>query len=156
LQIASEIRAKGDKIMSQVISNQQVSSKGSVKHQGRATTATLWTLQALLAFIFLFAGSMKLALPIEMLTAQMPLPGLLVRFIGVCEVAGALGLILPGLTRIQHKLTPLAACGLVVIMVGAVVLTAGSQGVAGAVVPFVVGVLAVFVASGRRSWAARA
>jgi len=119
-------------------------------------TATLWSVQVVLALIFLFAGSMKLVLPIEVMTAQMPLPGLFLRFIGVCEVAGALGLILPGLTRIQRGLTPLAASGLVVIMVGAVVFTLASEGVTGAVVPLVVGALAACVAYGRRSWAARA
>jgi len=81
-------------------------------HQKRLVTVTLWTIQVLLALVFLLAGSMKLILPIEMLIAQMPLPGLFVRFIGIAEVAGALGLILPGLTRIQRGLTPLAACGL--------------------------------------------
>ncbi len=143
--------------MSQVMSKQLVSNnEGSAKRKARAVTATLWTIQILLALIFLFAGSMKLILPIEMMTAQMPLPGQFLRFIGVCEVAGAFGLILPGLTRIQRHLTPLAACGLVVIMVGAVALTLASQGVAGAVVPLVVGGLAACVAYGRRSWAARA
>lgn len=143
--------------MSQVLSKQPVSSnEGSAKRQGRAVTATLWTIQILLALIFLFAGSMKLILPIEMMTAQMPLPGLFLRFIGVCEVAGALGLILPGLTRIQRGLTPLAACGLAGIMVGAVVVTLASQGGASAVGPLLVGVLAACVAYGRRSWAERA
>jgi uncharacterized membrane protein YphA (DoxX/SURF4 family) len=132
------------------------SSEGSAKRRGRAVTATLWTVQILLALIFLFAGGMKLILPIEMMTAQLPLPCLFLRFIGVCEVTGALGLILPGLTRIQRGLTPLAACGLVVIMVGAVVLTLASQGSAGAVVPLVVGGLAACVAYSRRSWATRA
>ncbi len=140
--------------MSQLMSKQLMSSShSSGKRQGRAGTVTLWTVQILLALIFLLAGGMKLILPIEMMTAQ--LPGLFLRFIGVCEVAGALGLILPGLTRIQRSLTPLAACGLVVIMVGAVVLTLASQGGAGVVVPLVVGTLAACVAYGRRSWAAR-
>lgn len=143
--------------MSQVMSKQLIdSSIGAVKRQGRVVSVTLWTVQILLALIFLFAGSMKLILPIELLTAQMPLSGLFLRFIGVCEVAGALGLILPGLTHIQRRLTPLAACGLVIIMVGAVVLTLASQGGVGAVVPLVVGGLAACVASGRRSWIARA
>ena len=143
--------------MSQVLSKQTVtSSEGPAKRRGRSVTTTLWTVQILLALIFLFAGSLKLLLPIEMMTAQMPLPGLFLRFIGICEVMGALGLILPGLTRIQRRLTPLAACGLVVIMVGAVVLTLASQGVPGAVVPLVVGTLAVCVAYGRRSWTVRA
>jgi uncharacterized membrane protein YphA (DoxX/SURF4 family) len=143
--------------MSQVVSKQLMSgSAGSAKRQGRVTTVILWTIQILVALTFLFAGSMKLILPVELLTAQMPLPGLFLRFIGVCEVAGALGLILPGLTRIQRSLTPLAACGLVVIMIGAVVLTLASQGAAGAVVPLLVGGLAACVAYGRRSWIARA
>lgn len=143
--------------MSYVVSNQQATRSSRVSHrQHRAMTITLWSVQVVLALIFLFAGSMKLVLPIEVMTAQMPLPGLFLRFIGVCEVAGALGLILPGLTRIQRGLTPLAASGLVVIMVGAVVLTFLSEGVTWAVVPLIVGALAACVAYGRRSWAARA
>jgi hypothetical protein len=142
--------------MNQVMSKQLMSSSHRTEtRQDRATTVTLWTIQLLLALVFLLAGGMKLILPIELMTAQLPLPGLFLRFIGACEVAGALGLILPGLTSIQRRLTPLAACGLVVIMFGAVVLTLVSQGGAGAVVPLVVGTLAAFVAYGRRSWAAR-
>jgi uncharacterized membrane protein YphA (DoxX/SURF4 family) len=143
--------------MSQVISKHLMSSsEGSAQRKARAVTVTLWMLQLLLALIFLFAGGMKLILPIEMMTAQIPLPGLFLRFIGVCEVAGAFGLILPGLTRIQRSLTPLAACGLVGIMIGAVVFTLASQGVAPATVPLVVGTLAICVAYGRRSWIAKA
>ena len=74
-------------------------------------TYVLWIVQALLALLFLFTGGMKLVLPIEELTAEMPLPGLFVRFIGVAEVLGALGLVLPGLLRIRPGLTPLAAAG---------------------------------------------
>jgi|SRR5947209_10056829 len=142
--------------MSQVMSKQLMSSQGSRKLQGRAGTVTLWAVQILLALIFLFAGGMKLLLPIEMMTSQIPLPGLFLRFIGVCEVAGALGLALPGLTPIQRRLTPLAACGLVVIMVGAVVVTLASQGGAEAALPLVVGTLALCVAYGRRSWTTKA
>jgi hypothetical protein len=114
----------------------------------------LWTVQALLALIFLFAGGMKLILPLEALTSmgspdQTPLPGWFVRFTGIAEVLGALGLILPGLLRIQPGLTPLAAAGLVIIMIGATVLTLASGAVASALVPLVVGLLAVFVAYGR-------
>jgi hypothetical protein len=139
--------------MSQVLNSQLVTrSNSELKHQRRIVTATLWTIQVLLALIFLFAGSMKLILPIEMLTAQMPLSGLFVRFIGVAEVAGALGLILPGLLRIQRGLTPLAACGLVIIMIGATVVTLAIGGGASALVPLVVGLLAAAVAYGRRSW----
>lgn len=118
-------------------------------------TTALWILQALLAMLFLFAGSMKLIVPIEMMTAQMPLPlpGLFLRFIGTCEVAGALGLILPGLLRIRPMLTPLAACGLVIIMIGATVVTLAGGGGVSALVPLVVGLLCTAVAYGRRSWA---
>ena len=63
----------------------------------RKLSATLWTLQSLLAVIFLFSGAMKLLAPAEMMEAQSPLPLLLVRFIGTCEVAGALGMLMPGL-----------------------------------------------------------
>src|SRR2546430_7816965 len=86
-------------------------------------TYALWIVRGLLALLFLFAGGVKLVLPLEELTKQMPLPGLFVRFIGVAEVLGAIGLILPGLLRIRPGLTPLAAAGLVIIMIGATVLT---------------------------------
>jgi uncharacterized membrane protein YphA (DoxX/SURF4 family) len=143
--------------MSSVVSHQQATtSRNQSQRQRRALSIALWSVQGVLALIFLFAGSLKLVLPLEMLTAHMPLPGLFLRFIGLCEVAGALGLILPGVTRIQRRLTPLAACGLVVIMAGAVVLTLAAEGIAGAVVPLGVGALAACVASGRRCWAARA
>ena len=81
------------------------------KQRKLITSISLWTLQVVLALMFLFAGGMKLILPIQLLLAQMPmpLPGLFVRFIGLAEVAGGLGLILPGLLRIRPLLTPLAA-----------------------------------------------
>src|SRR5947209_8719262 len=104
--------------------------------------AALWTVQGLLALLFLFAGSMKLVMPLEMLTEQSPLPGWFLQFIGVCETLGALGLVLPGLSRIQPILTPLAAAGLVIIMIGATTLTVATAGVLPALFPFVVGLLA--------------
>jgi DoxX-like family len=112
-------------------------------------TYALWIIQGLLALLFLFAGGMKLVLPLEELTGPISLPGLFVRFIGVAEVLGALGLILPGLLRIWPDLTPLAAAGLVIIMSGATVLTLASGEVVPALIPLVVGLLLVFVAYGR-------
>ena len=112
-------------------------------------TYALWIVQGLLALIFLFAGGMKLVLPLEKLTGPVPLPGLLVRFIGVTEVLGAIGLILPGLLRIRPGLTPLAAAGLVIIMIGATVITLVGRDVAAALISLVVGLLAAFVAYGR-------
>lgn len=138
--------------MSQVSSIQLTSGSGNESKRRRLIkTSVLWTVQVLLALLFLFAGSMKLIMPIAMLTAQFPLPGLFMRFIGVAEVAGALGLILPGLLRIRPGLTPLAACGLIIIMTGATVLTLGSMGVAAALMPLVVGLLCAFIVYNRRS-----
>jgi len=117
----------------------------------RKTSALLWTIQGLLALVFLFAGGMKLAMPMAALAQQAPmLPPLFVKFIGVCEVAGALGLILPGLVRVGRGLTSLAAAGLVIIMTGATIITAAGGHIGGAVIPCVVGLLAAFVAYKRR------
>ena len=117
-------------------------------------TYVLWIVQVLLTLLFLFTGGIKLVLPLEiMLTEQSPLPGWFVRFLGVVEVLGAIGLILPGLLRVRPGLTPLAACGLVVIMVGATVITLAGVvpggGLAPALIPLVVGLLSAFVAYGR-------
>jgi DoxX-like family len=110
---------------------------------------TLWVVQGLLAGLFLFAGVMKLVLPVEAMAGPVALPGLLLRFIGVCEALGAIGLILPGLLGIHRELTPLAAAGLVIIMIGATVITAIGGSIAPTLVPSVVGVLAASVAYGR-------
>ena len=109
----------------------------------------LWIAQALLAAVFLFAGVMKLVMPVEQMAAQSHMPGAFLHFIAVCELLGALGLILPGLLHIRPGLTPLAAAGLVIIMIGATVITVAQQGVGPAIPPFIVGLLATFVAYGR-------
>jgi len=117
----------------------------------------LWIIQILLALLFLFAGGTKLFMSEAALTQMAPpnsivLPILLLRFIGLCEVLGALGLILPGITRIRRGLTPLAACGLLIIMIGAVVISVMGLGAAAAITPLVAGVLCAVVAYGRRDW----
>ena len=112
----------------------------------RKTRALLWTIQGMLALLFLFAGGMKLAAPTEALAQQSPLPPLFLKFIGLAEVAGALGLVLPGLLRICRGLTSLAAAGLVIIMMGATAITVAAGQIGSAVVPGVVGLLAAFVA----------
>lgn len=113
-------------------------------------TYALWTVQGLLALLFLFAGGMKLVMSAEEMAKQAPLSVPFLRFIGVAEVLGGLGLVLPGLTGIRPELTSLAAAGLAIIMVGATVLTAAANGVAQALFPLLVGLLLVFVAYGRR------
>jgi hypothetical protein len=113
-------------------------------------TRILWIVQALLALVFLFSGAMKLALPLDVLAQQVPLPGALVRFIGLCETLGAVGLILPALLRIRPALTPLAATCLAVLMACATLLTPALVGQIGpAVLPLGLGLLAAFVAYGR-------
>ena len=112
-------------------------------------TYALWIVQGLLALTFLFTGGMKLVLPLEAMQGPVELPGLFLRCIGVAEVLGALGLILPGLLRIRPGLTPLAAAGLVIIMTGATVVTVAGGQLAPALLSVVVGLLAAFVAFGR-------
>ena len=121
------------------------------------TRILLWTVQIILALMFLLVGGIKLILPIHMLVAQMPLPlpGLFVRFIGLAEVAGGLGLSLPGLTRIRPMLTPLAALGLVLDMIGATAYNLLGGQVGSAVETVVLGLICLAVAYGRRSWAVR-
>jgi uncharacterized membrane protein YphA (DoxX/SURF4 family) len=111
----------------------------------------LWIIQGLLAAVFLFAGGMKLVMPIEDILKQMPLPlpGWFLRFTAVVEVLGGLGLILPWLLSIKPGLTPLAAAGLVIVMIGAIVYTLAAGEVASVPLPLVVGILAGFVAYGR-------
>ncbi|HEY3064733.1 MAG TPA: DoxX family protein [Methylomirabilota bacterium] len=111
--------------------------------------AVLWIIQGLLAALFLFAGVMKLVMPIEAMTADIKLPGLFLRFIGVAETLGAVGLILPGLLRIRTGLTPLAAVGLAIITAGATVLSITMMGLLVAIPPLVACVLCTFVAYGR-------
>jgi hypothetical protein len=112
-------------------------------------TYALWTVQVLLALLFVWAGGMKLVLPLEKMAGPVALPGLFLRFIGVVELLGGLGVILPGLLGILPGLTPLAAAGLVVIMAGATAITLAGGGGTLAAIPLVVGLLAAFVAYGR-------
>lgn len=111
----------------------------------------LWTIQILLALLFLFAGGNKFLMPVDQMTKGLPsifANGGFVHFIGVCEVLGGLGLVLPGLLKIKPVLTVLAACGLVIIMIGATVISA-PLGVGMAAIPLVTCMLSGFVAYGR-------
>lgn len=113
----------------------------------------LWIAQVLLAAVFLLSGGMKLTAPLETLRAQLPWVsgsmGSLVRAIGLAEVLGALGVVLPAATRILPRLTPLAATGLGTVMTLAS-LTHASRGEFPMIaVNAVLGGLAAFVAWGR-------
>jgi len=107
----------------------------------------LWATQIILALLFLFAGVMKFVVPVEEMTKGSSLPGSFFHFIGVMEVLGGIGLILPSLFRILPVLTPITACALVIIMVGATVISAPMGWVA--FFPFLVGILTAFIAYGR-------
>lgn len=112
----------------------------------------LWIAQVLLALIFIFAGGVKLVTPMEEMLQQMPiaLPPAFIIFTGVVELLGGLGVILPWLLNIRPGLTPLAATGLVIVMIGAVVYTIAAGDPVSALIPAVVGLIAAFVAWGRR------
>ena len=119
-----------------------------------AKNTVLWIVQGLLAAMFLFAGGAKLVMAPEQMVAPGPIqvPVAFLRGIGVCEVLGAVGLIVPWLTGIKPGLTPLAAAGLVTVMIGAtfVNLVNGPHSVA--LFTAILGMLAATVAYHR--WAA--
>ena len=113
-------------------------------------TYVLWILQILLGLLFLFSGSMKFVMSVAEMTKDMPwMPGWFLHFIGVMEILGGFGLVLPSFMRIRPGLTPLAAACLVIIMIGATVITLSATGIGPAMIPLIVGILCVFVAYGR-------
>ena len=110
----------------------------------------LWTVQVLLALFFAGgSGAPKFFLPDELLAMPIVLPRAFLVFIGSAEVLGALGLILPGLTRVRPGLTPLAATGLVLVTICAAVYQTLGHQPANAVFALIIGAIAAFVAYGR-------
>ena len=117
----------------------------------RTINRLLWAAQIVVALLFLFAGSMKFIMPAAKLQqGPVVLPIAFIHFIGICECLGALGLVLPGVLRFQTWLTPLAAAGLTVIMIGATVVTVLAMGAAAAIFPAVVGAITAVIALRRR------
>ena len=116
----------------------------------------LWIIQILLALLFLFAGITKLfptIIPMPPPPPNMWMPPMwFLKFIGLCEFLGALGLVLPGLFRRQRYLTVWAAVGLTIIMIGAVVISVMTMGIAAGITPLIVGLFCAFVAYGRRGY----
>jgi hypothetical protein len=111
---------------------------------------TLWVLQVLLALFFgLGSGLPKLVLPLDTLPMPIPLPDLALRLIGVAEILGALGLVLPGITHIRPGLTPLAAAGLVLVTIGATIYQFAAGQPESSVFAIVIGLIAAFIAYGR-------
>jgi uncharacterized membrane protein YphA (DoxX/SURF4 family) len=118
----------------------------------KSSNVRLWIAQSVLAALFLFAGGMKLAMPIDALVQQAQLPGAFLRFIACAEILGALGLVLPGIFRVRTELTALAATGLVLIMTGATVIGIERGQIGGAITPLVIGAIAAFIAVRRWQW----
>lgn len=115
----------------------------------------LWVVAGLLALVFVGAGAAKLATPKEKLEQNpnmawtQDFSGGVIKTIGALEVLGALGLVLPWALDIAPVLTPLAAVGLVLLMIGAAVTHARRKENQAIVVNVVLAALAVFVAVGR-------
>jgi len=115
---------------------------------------TLWIITSVLALAFLAAGAMKLAQPQEKLAAsgmgwtEDVTPGA-IKAIGLAEVLGALGLILPAVSGIATFLVPVAATGLAVVMVGAVITHMKRGEKQMVVINVVLAALALIVAVGR-------
>jgi uncharacterized membrane protein YphA (DoxX/SURF4 family) len=115
--------------------------------------AGLWVAQILVAVAFGAAGAMKATQPIPELVQQMGWPGALppplVRFIGAAELLGAIGVILPAVTRVRPWLTPLAAASLALVMLLAAAFHTTRGEVEGVLTNLVLGSVAAFVAWGR-------
>jgi uncharacterized membrane protein len=110
----------------------------------------LWTLQVVLAVFFaLGSGAPKLLIPADQLPMPIPLPQALLWFIGICEVLGGLGLLLPGLSHVRPSLTPLAAACLVVLTICAAAYQLLAHQPESAIFALVIGALAGFVAYAR-------
>jgi putative oxidoreductase len=114
----------------------------------------LWIVQILLFAAFIMSGFMKLSSPISQLSSSMAwttaLPEILVRFIGLAEVLGAVGLLLPSISKIQPQLTPLAAASLSLVMLLAVIFHISRAEIAMMMPSLILGLLNAFVAWGRR------
>ena len=127
--------------------------KTSNQNQSKALNITLWVAQLLLAAMFLMAGFMKLTTPIEQLIAEQPwaanVPPALVKFIGLSELAAAIGLLVPSALRIMPKLTVWAAIGLIVLMGFALVFHVSRGEFSAITVNLILSGLALFVAWGR-------
>ena len=122
-------------------------------NSGRALRVGLWIAQVLIFLAFASAGLAKLLMPIPQLGAMMPWAGqyseAFVRAIGVIDLAGGIGVLLPALTRIMPSLTVLAALGCSVLQVFALVFHFSRGEAAVTPLNFVLLALAVFVLWGR-------
>ena len=120
----------------------------------KALNIALWVVQGLLASSLLWAAWMKLLQPIEKLAAMWPwagqVPNSLVKFTGIVDLLGGLGLILPGLLKIKQRLTFFAAIGIIILMIVASIFHI-SRGEGALIIPNIIfAIMAGFVAWGRK------
>ena len=112
----------------------------------------LWIVQIALALVFVMTGGIKLVLPLDKIPEPMRTEGLsprIMRIIGLLEVMGAVGVILPAWTGILPWLTSLAAAGLMLTMIGATFTNVRNKHFPMIAVNFILGVLAIIVIFGR-------
>jgi hypothetical protein len=113
----------------------------------------LWLIQVLLAAAFVFSGGMKLILPVENLAKRMTWANgyalIGVRFIGLAELLGGIGLLLPPITGVDPWLTPVAAACLGFVMLLAAIFHVARREISKLPPSVVLGVLATFAAYGR-------
>ena len=128
-------------------------SMSSQQKPSKAINIVLWVAQVVLATTFIWAAAMKWFQPVEKLAAMWPwtgqIPGILVKLTGLIDLVGAVGLILPSLLRIKPKLTPIAAIGIILLMISASIfhIARGEAAQIGANIVFAG--MAAFIAWGR-------
>lgn len=125
----------------------------STEKKPQALNISLWIAQIVLGLMFLMAGFMKSTTPIDQLAVDVPwakdIPEWLVRFIGISEFLGAVGLLLPSILRIKPKLTPVSAVGLVTVMVLAIIFHISRSEFPAIGFNLGLGAIAAFIAWGR-------
>lgn len=113
----------------------------------------LWIAQALLAACLIWAAGMKLLLPIDKLAAMWPWTAeqpVLVKVTGIFDLLAGIGLVLPGVLRIQPRLTVYTAIGVIALMVTASVFHIGRGEAAQIGINIFIAIVAGFVVWGRR------
>jgi len=122
-------------------------------NRSKALHIALWIAQVVLGGMFIMAGIMKSTQPVTDLsksvpwTANVPLP--MVRVIGISELLGGIGLILPGLARTKTTLIPIAAIGILLIMLFAMVYHIANEETNVIAFNIVLALVAAFIAWGR-------
>ena len=120
----------------------------------KAFTITLWIVQAIIALFFIGTSLFKLVTPVAKIAQMWPWAGEypnLLRFTGVADLLGGIGIIIPTLTRIKPQLTVLASLGCALLMVSAIIFHLSRGEGANTPFNFVILALALFVFRGRRT-----